>query len=361
MEYIPMRTLFLAIAVVIGFFMPARADDVPEKYRPAVQKGLDWLVKQQHKDGHWTAQGGQYPISMTALAGMALLAEGSTARKGKYAEPIRRAVGWLIERSQTDGLIGDPQNPGEGGRYIFGHGYSMAFLAAAQADLPAEQRKKVKDVLNRAVQFAAAARTPRGGWGYVAAKDGGNFDEGACTIAQMQGLLAARAAGIPVPREVMKQAHDYFNKSTTAQGGIIYSLSQGAAVGGERPALTAGALGISADGGNVQLASKWYKYCRNAIPIAPAARFGFDDYTTYYYAQAVYGLGDKGWAKLFPQDQEKDQITWSKYRAVIFDHLMKNQGADGSWTGTQVGPVFTTSLYLIVLQLDKGAVPVQQR
>jgi hypothetical protein len=49
-------------------------DDVPEKYRPTAQKGLDWLVKQQNKDGSWAAAGGLYaaraagiPVPRTAL------------------------------------------------------------------------------------------------------------------------------------------------------------------------------------------------------------------------------------------------------------------------------------------------------
>src|ERR1041385_2879853 len=130
----------------------------------------------------------------------------------------------MTEQSQKgtplDGLIGDPNSPGESGRYMFGHGYGLAFLAAVQADLPAEQRRRVKDVLNRAVQFSARAQTTRGGWGYVSAKDGSDFDEGACTVTQMQGLHAAKAAGIPVPREVLKKAYEYFKNSTTARGGV---------------------------------------------------------------------------------------------------------------------------------------------
>src|SRR5262245_36435396 len=257
---------------------PVRADDVPEKYRPAVQKGLAWLAKQQHKDGHWSAQGDQYPTAMTAFAGMALLAEGSTPSKGKYAEPIRRAVTWLMDRSQMGGLIGDSNSPGDAGRYIFGHSYGMAFLSAAQADLPAEQRKRIKAILNRAVQFSVQAQTTRGGWGYVSAKDGSDFDEGACTIAQVQGLHAARAAGIPVPREVLKKAYQYFEKLTTARGGLVYSLATGGmGVGNERPALTAGALAVNADGGNAQLVSKWYKYCKDSIPVPGRGRLGFDE------------------------------------------------------------------------------------
>ena len=34
---------------------------------------------------------------MTALAGMALLMEGSTLREGKYSDNIRKAVDWLMD------------------------------------------------------------------------------------------------------------------------------------------------------------------------------------------------------------------------------------------------------------------------
>ena len=33
---------------------------------------------------------------------------------------------------------------------------------------------------------------------------------------------------------------------------------------------------------------------------AGGARFGHDEYTHYYYAQAMYILGEEGYAKLFP-------------------------------------------------------------
>ena len=42
----------------------------------------------EQADGHWEANGGQYPTTMTALAGMALLMEGSTIREGKYSQNI---------------------------------------------------------------------------------------------------------------------------------------------------------------------------------------------------------------------------------------------------------------------------------
>ena len=49
-----------------------------------------------------------------------------------------------------------------------------------------------------------------------------------------------------------------------------------------------------------------------------------------YLAQAIYSLGDDGYAKLFPESKQADRLTWSKYRQVIFDYLASRQAADGS-------------------------------
>src|SRR5262245_52690397 len=102
---------------------------VPAKYRPMVRKALQWLVAQQNtRTGHWEAEGQLYPISMTALGGMALLGEGSTVREGKYARNIRLARDFLLSKAQPNGMIGDPKLPGEAGRYLFGHGFALLFL-----------------------------------------------------------------------------------------------------------------------------------------------------------------------------------------------------------------------------------------
>ena len=40
---------------------------------------------------------------------------------------------------------------------------------------------------------------------------------------------------------------------------------------------------------------------------------------------------------------------------------MRRQNADGSWTGTPIGQVYTTCCYLTILQLDNGTLPIYQR
>jgi hypothetical protein len=362
------RWLILPMAGFLLASQSLRAEELDPKYKDAIDKGLKWVAKNQQRDGHWDANGGQYPTTMTALGGMVLLMEGSTMKDGKYADNIRKAVDWFMEpgRCQRNGLIGNPNNPTESARYMYGHGFGLLFLSQVYGEEEdAQRRKKLEGILARAVEFTGKAQTNRGGWGYVSANEGGGFDEGSVTVTQVQALRAARDAGVPVPKAIIDKAHEYLKNCTTEAGGVIYSLAQGgrAVRGGERPPLTAAAIACMFSAGEYEspLAKKWLEYCKTAIPIAQAGRSGHDEYMQYYYAQAMYILGDKGYEKLFPQSNERDRLTWKKYRDSMFKHLVSTQGSDGSWTGGYIGPIFTTATHLTILQLENGTLPIYQR
>src|SRR5581483_10252208 len=154
----------LGIGLFPGSPATVRGDELSAEYTSAVNKGLEWVAKQQNRDGHWEANGGQYPSAMTGLSGMVLLMEGSTLREGKYADNIRRAVDWLMERSQRNGLLANPNNGLEGGRYMYGHGFGLLFLAQVYGEEEDnDRRKKLEDILTRAVQFTGKAQSSRGG------------------------------------------------------------------------------------------------------------------------------------------------------------------------------------------------------
>ncbi len=346
------------------------ADEVPREYRDCIRKGLAWVAKTQSKTGNWGAHGGQYPVAMTGMAGMALLMEGSTIREGKYADNIRRAADWLMEpeRTRPNGLICNMNNPAEANSYMYGHGFATLFLASVYGDEEDKDRRaRLTGILKRAVKFIGEAQSTQGGWYYTSAKDGHDADEGSVTITQLQALRACRNAGIPVPKAVIDKARKYLERATTSNGGVVYSLGRGgmaAPVGGERPSLTAAAVscGFSAGEYRSETVKKWLRYCQTAIPVGESGRIGHDEYTHYYYAQAVYILGEKGYAKLFPKAAEKDWITWSKYRKAMFAHLKSIQAQDGSWTGGGgIGPIYSTALYLTILQLDNATLPIYQR
>src|SRR5439155_24160502 len=152
----------------------AKADP---KVEQAIEKGLRWVAKTQSSLGHWTAGG--YPTAMTAMAGTALVGSGSTTIQGPYAKNIRKAVDYLLGKSRVNGLIGDPQSDN---RYTYGHGFSMLFLSQVLGEEEDEERRQeLVEKLEKACDVSVKAQTPSGGWGYVSAKDGNNFDEGSTT------------------------------------------------------------------------------------------------------------------------------------------------------------------------------------
>ncbi|MEZ6139377.1 MAG: prenyltransferase/squalene oxidase repeat-containing protein [Zavarzinella sp.] len=351
-------------ACLLGIVVPLPAEEVTdEKVRKAIDSGLQWLAKTQTKSGNWEAQGGQYPTSMTALAGMCFLMEGSTMKEGKYKDNIRKSVEWFLKRSQPNGLLGNPNNPTEASRYMYGHGFGLLYLACVYGEEDdAKNRKDLEKLLTKAVKFCGDSQTDKGGWGYVSASEGGNFDEGSVTITQLQGLRAARNAGIPVPKSIIDKSIDYLKKSTTPNGGIIYSLHNGgvAQVGQERPPLTAAAVACAFSQGEYssEYAKKWLKYCQKSIPFGKGG-LGHDEYQNYYFAQAMYVLGDDGWEKMFNGD--KTGMKWSDFKGVMHKHLLGQQNGQGYWNGGYVGPVFGTATSLTILQLENATLPIYQR
>jgi hypothetical protein len=356
---------------------------VMSKYRRNIDAGLAWLAKQQARDGHWDAPGGSHPIPMTALAGLALLCEGSTMTQGRYSKEIENAVEYLLSRYQKKtGLIGRPDDPREQQRYMYGHGFGTLFLAQVYGEEPdSSRRKELEKVLTGAVQFIGKAQTNLGGWGYVSAADGSDFDEGSVTITQLQALRAAKNAGIPVPKEVIDKANEYLRKSSVIssrnsgspmleEAGVTYSL-RGGGGGGVRPPLTAAGICCMFSAGEYSndLALKWINYCQKYIPVDKTGRdsFGHWEYTHLYWAQVMYVLGEDRHAKMRPDLAEKEKqgqkalLKWSRYREIIFEFLANKQSADGSWNSGAVGPVYSTALHLIIMQLDKAHLPIYQR
>ncbi len=330
----------------------AQSRAVAEKLSPEVQttvdQGLRWLASQQHRLGHWTAQG-RYPAAMTALAGIAMLSEGSTTTQGEYSENLQRAVDYLISQSRPNGLIGDPLRDD---RYTYGHGFSMLFLSQVLGnEEDAQRREELVRVLTKAVRFSGQAQTEAGGWGYVSAKDGGDFDEGSTTITQVQGLRSCRNAGIPVPKEIVDKAIGYIHKCTLGDGGVQYS-SKG---GGGRPAITAAAIACLYNAGEYDddFVPRMMAYCKQHLGSSTQSNYGHWHYAHFYYSQVQYREAGE---------------TWTEYRKATFDKIVREaaivnlpEGKGATWSQGYIGNVYTTSLNLIILQLDRATLPIYQR
>jgi hypothetical protein len=334
----------LCLALLGSVTVPAYGQ-VDAKHEAAVTRALDYLAREQRRQGYWEANGGQYRVAMTALSGIALLAEGSTTTRGKYSRNISRAVDYLLDASQPNGLIGYPDDY----HYTYGHGYSMVFLSQVYGEEEdAQRRGQIKRVLDKAVRFSAEAQTSRGGWGYVSARDGNDFDEGSTCVTQVQALRAARNAGIVVPREIIDRAKKYIYECMTSDGGVQYSIRGG----GARAPITAAAVATmysAGDYGESEEVQKMLEFCKTNIwPSGGGVRsngFGHWHYMHYYYAQVMY----------------REPELWKKYLDEISQVILNTQAPDGSWQEGHIGPVYVTAINATILQLHKAHLPIYQR
>ena len=335
----------IPIGILLILALPAApARGASREIERSIEKGLNYLVKTQSRRGNWWANNSAYPVAMTALAGLALACEGSTPNDGRYSQSIALAIDYLLSQTQPNGLIGIPRI---NDRYNYGHGFSMLFLSQVYGEEEdPERRALIKRALTKGAEFCGKSQTNDGGWGYVSAKDGRGFDEGSVTITQIQGLRGTKISGVVVKKEIIDKAISYMEKCVTSDGGVKYRLAQGG--GGGQPAITAAGIAVLIMAGQYEskLLPKMFKFCEQKIPLSISARGGHTFYTHLYYSQACYF---------------KSEEKWNGYISKIGPELAKAQLANGSWSKSYVGDVFSTSIALIILQLENNILPVFQR
>ena len=89
------------------------------------------------------------------------------------------------------------------------------------------------------------------------------------------------------------------------------------------------------------------KYCKKSLyRIENTVRsFGHWHYTYLYYSQVVYREGGP---------------EWETFRDKLTHRILADQQSNGSWVGN-IGPIYVTAINLIILQLDRGYLPIFQR
>jgi hypothetical protein len=367
-----------ALAVLVGQIdsptaRPVRAD-APSSALPdlldrdtvkRIDRGLKYLQRTQRHDGSWLNAGGwgSYPVVMTSLAGLAMMAGGSTPETGPYARNVNRALNFILNAAETQGkLPGDNILITAGGsesRSMYGHGFGMLFLAqcyGVEGDLASGRSKRIKAVLDGAVALTAGAQSDlgarhghAGGWIYT---PNGKSDEGSVTVTQLQALRACRNVGIKVPNKTIDRAVRYLKFCQQPDGGICYShRSRGRSL----PAISAAAIACFYSAGVYDLKSggageeakmveRLVQYCKKNV--GPHYRGGHWFYTQFYMAQGMYHRGGKDWTGYFPE---------------VRDRLGTMQLPDGNWNGDGIGEVYGTALACIILQLPYNYLPIMQR
>jgi hypothetical protein len=320
----------------------ALAGEITPELDAAIAKGLKYLVAQQTQDGAFGD--GRYGknVAVSALAGIALMADGNLPGRGPYGDAVSKCVDYILANCTESGLIaGDAANGP-----MYGHGFATLFLGevygmtAGGGDTGQSQR--LHEALVKAVHLIEQTQNEQGGWRYNPVPYDADIS---VTICQIMGLRSARNAGIEVSKQTIDRAVDYVRRCQNPDGGFKYQLESGAS-GWPRSAAGVAALfyaGIYQDDAIDRGVAYLHK---EAMPGQAAASKAHYFYGHYYCVQAMYLAGGDAWASWWP---------------AIREELIGTQNADGSWEDRSVGYTYATSMALIILQMPKRYLPIFQK
>ena len=157
-------------------------------------------------------------MAVCALAGMAMMAGGSTPGRGPYGAQVNRCVDYLLANTQPSGFICGPDasyGP------MYGHGFATMFLAECYGMSP---RPELREKLSKAVKIIVNSQNKQGGWRYQPVRETADIS---VTVCQVMALRAARNAGLYVPNETIDRSIDYVKRSQNADGGFMYMITPG--------------------------------------------------------------------------------------------------------------------------------------
>ena len=95
------------------------------------------------------------------------------------------------------------------------------------------------------------------------------------------------------------------------------------------------------------------KYCEQNLTSDNRNSYGHWHYAHFYYAQVQYREGGEKW------ERYRNEIQTKLLREAAEVKLGDKTGVE--WTQGYVGPIYTTALNLVILQLDNACLPIYQR
>ncbi|MGE0431956.1 MAG: prenyltransferase/squalene oxidase repeat-containing protein [Planctomycetota bacterium] len=186
----------------------------------AVNAGLEWLKREQQANGSWLPTDSPtnmryYAEGYTALAVLCFLGAGHAPNSlSPYRETVQRAIDWLLDRQDRDGLFG---------QRIMGMGYNQAVstLALAEAFAMTGDARTRRAVV-KALDWLYDAQQPTGGWDYTNNKYQERTDT-SITGWVVMAMKSALIGGIDVSRRAWDEAHRAILDLTTDTGEVYYS------------------------------------------------------------------------------------------------------------------------------------------
>jgi hypothetical protein len=381
----------------------------PKPLSNGVNKGLAYLISQQHENGGW-GQGGGWrsskggrtaetanvedppDVASTCMAALALLRAGHTPKDGSYAKNVAKAVEFIcthIEKSDLKSLyvtdIRDTQVQTKIGPYVdtFLASLVLAEMKGRMPDEKSEKRMivalnktigKIEDNLKEDGTFAG-----NNGWASV-------LSQGLCS----KGLNRARQAGFQVKDETLSRSEkqaalglDMKTGEFGAAGGLGAGAPSDAGVGIYNGAAKGGALQDAVntnrlrekEAGRILADSKAAKEDKakaqkdlvHFAEVETANQAAVDGLVKRLDdKQFIAGFGSNGGEEFLSYMNISETLLvkggeeWQKWDKQVTENLDRIQNKDGSWAGQHciTGRTFCTASALLVLMADRAPVPL---
>jgi hypothetical protein len=240
-----MIRMMIAAAAVLTTAVFVRGADPPDTEvdaddaRMAMQRGVEFLLKDQNSDGSWGGpRGAVYTFTGTvwsnpethrswrvATTGLACLALLEVGQNDETLQAADKAVDYLIKHAAV-------KRPSEwdtmnSWAYIYGaQALASAYIHPRYAGTP--RREQCRDVGEELLARLAACQAPNGGWGYlefnIPRTPRQQWSTSFTTAAAIIAMLDARQAGFEVDDAVVQRAARAVAHCRLPSGAYTYSV-----------------------------------------------------------------------------------------------------------------------------------------
>jgi hypothetical protein len=312
----------------------------------AVVRGLEWLKRNQLKDGSWSLKGPykgsgaqENMVAATAMALLAFQGHGSTNKNGPYVQQVARGWNFLLKLQDDSGGFTRQNVP------LHHTLYCQAQATIALCELYGMTKdSRFRGPAQKAIDYAVKYQDAEGGWRYTPGSDSDLSVTGWFVMGLQSGLMG----GLDVPQKTLDRISGYLDVCTT-DGGAQYGYR----------ANTAAKISMTAEG----LLSRQYLGWKHNDPrlnrgvqIVLGNKIRWENQNVYYWyyaTQVMHHMGGKPWGE------------WNReMRQSLPEHQIKTGDERGSWSrgndqwGQHGGRLYTTCLCIYMLEVYYRHLPI---
>ncbi len=322
----------------------------------AVERGLQWLARNQERAGSWSLTGPykdgavdrfQDRVAATAMALLAFQGAGNTHLSGPFRDNVTRGWKWLGEQQDDTGCFFHE------GPYVHRF-YVQGQCTIAQCELLGMTKdSKLRLSAEKAVQYLLDMQSSEGGWRYRPKVDSDVSVTGWVVMA----LQSARMAGVEVPQENLRRVERFLDR-VALQGGSRYPYQEGEEA---KVSMTAEALlcrqylGWKRDDPRLVEGVEFITRPENLIDFGQ----GRDTYYWYYATQVAHHMEGEYWQR------------WNAVmRQALPEQQVKEGRESGSWDPLKPTPdpweayggrLYVTCLSLYMLEVYYRHLPLYSK